>query len=55
MLTTYGFVTLEVQLATITCITLLVHIGISALFGLEEVRPIIAKARQLVHARVRIQ
>lgn len=50
-----GFVTLGVKLATITTVTLIVHVGISALFGLEEVRPILAKGRALVQARVRIQ
>lgn len=50
-----GFVTLGVKLATITGVTLLIHVGISALFGLEEVRPILAKTKQLVHSRVRIQ
>ncbi|MDB5186119.1 MAG: integral rane protein MviN [Candidatus Saccharibacteria bacterium] len=41
-----GFVTLGAKLAAIAAVTFLVHLSISSLFGLEEPRPVIRKARQ---------
>lgn len=49
-----GFITLGVKLATITGFTFAIHVGISALFGLEEVRPVISKTRQILKATIRI-
>jgi hypothetical protein len=42
-----GFLTLGTKLAAIAGVTLGVHVGISALFGLEEVRPIFSRLRKL--------
>lgn len=50
-----GFITLGVKLGTITAVTFAVHVAISWLFGLEEVKPIISKSRQILNATVRIQ
>jgi len=50
-----GFITLGVKLGTITLVTFAVHVGISALFGLEEVAPVLKKARQLLGSTVQIQ
>jgi putative peptidoglycan lipid II flippase len=50
-----GFIKLTAKLSFIVIPTLIVHIGVSALFGLDEVRPVIRKLRQLVLAPVRIQ
>lgn len=36
------------KLSLITFVTFAVHVGLSALFGLDEVRPVFAKARQLI-------
>ncbi len=49
-----GFITLGVKLSTIMVVTFGVHVGISALFGLEEVRPVIGKARQILGSTIRI-
>lgn len=50
-----GFITLGTKLLFIVVPTLVVHIAISALFGLREVQPVIKKLRQLVLMPVRIQ
>lgn len=50
-----GFITLGVKLGTITAVTFAVHVAISWLFGLEEVKPIISKSRRILNATVRIQ
>ncbi len=42
-----GVITLGTKLLIIAAVTFGVHIGVSALFGLEEVRPLFAKLRQL--------
>jgi putative peptidoglycan lipid II flippase len=49
-----GFITLGTKLLVIIVPTFLVHIGLSALFGLEEVRPIIRKAKAMVLKPVRV-
>ena len=49
-----GFLTLGSKLALITIATLGTHIVISALFDLDEVRPIFKRLRQLVFKPVRI-
>ena len=40
--------TVALKFAFITVVTALVHIGVSALFGLDEVRPIFARSKQLI-------
>jgi putative peptidoglycan lipid II flippase len=50
-----GFVTLGVKLGAIVGVTFAVHVGVSWLFGLEEVNPIIDKGRKLVGVSVRVQ
>lgn len=50
-----GFITLGTKLLFIIVPTLVVHVAISSLFGLEEVRPVINKLRQIVLKPVRIQ
>lgn len=50
-----GFIKLSTKLLAIIIPTLVLHIWLSALFGLEEVRPVIDKLRKLVLKPVRIQ
>src|SRR5207244_3389235 len=50
-----GFVTLGAKLFLIIVPTLVVHVGVSSLYGLEEVKPVIARLRQVVLKPVRIQ
>lgn len=50
-----GFITLTAKVLFIVVPTLVVHIAISSLFGLDEVRPVIRKLRKLVLTPVRIQ
>ncbi len=50
-----GFVTLGTKLMFIVVPTLAVHVGLSAIFGLDEVKPIIKKARQIILKPVRIE
>ncbi len=50
-----GFVTLGVKLGLITGVTLLVHVGMSALFGLEEAKVVLKKAQQIILKPIRIQ
>lgn len=49
-----GIVTLGSKLLFIASVTFLVHIAVSALFGLEEVRPIFARLRKLVLKPVKL-
>ncbi len=49
-----GFITLGAKLGAISAVTLLVHFGMSALFGLEEVRPVIRKIRKLIMVPVKM-
>jgi putative peptidoglycan lipid II flippase len=49
-----GFVTLGVKVGSIVAVTFLVHFWVSWLFGLEEVKPVLQKARQLMQATIRI-
>jgi putative peptidoglycan lipid II flippase len=49
-----GFITLGTKLALIAGVTLAAHISISALFGLEEVRPIFSRVRKLLFRPLRI-
>ena len=50
-----GFVTLGVKFGLIAGVTLLVHLGMSALFGLEEAKVVIGKAYRVVTSSIRIQ
>jgi len=50
-----GFITLGTKLLLIVIPTFVVHIAISALFGLDEVKPVTRKLRQIVLKPVRIQ
>ncbi|HET9721581.1 MAG TPA: lipid II flippase MurJ [Candidatus Saccharimonadales bacterium] len=50
-----GFLTLGSKLLAIIIPTFVVHVGLSSLFGLEEVRPVINKLRAFVLKPVRIQ
>jgi hypothetical protein len=49
-----GIFTLGGKMAIIASVIGLVHIGMSALFGLEEVRPIIDKAKKVISNPIRI-
>ncbi len=49
-----GFITLGAKLAAISGATILVHFGMSALFALDEVKPVIRKIRKLATATVKI-
>jgi putative peptidoglycan lipid II flippase len=50
-----GFVTLGTKLGSIALTTFGVHLAISWLFGLEEVRPMLEKLRRIILKPVRIQ
>lgn len=50
-----GFITLGTKLFLIIVPTLAVHIGVSALYGLDEARPVVARIRQIMLKPVRIQ
>lgn len=50
-----GFITLGTKLFLIIVPTLVVHIGLSALYGLEEARPVIVRIRQIMLKPVQIQ
>lgn len=49
-----GFITLGAKLGAISAVTMFVHFGMSALFGLEEVRPVIRKIRKLITVPIKI-
>lgn len=53
--TDVGFITLGTKLGLITFVTFVVYIGMSALFGLDEVKPIFRKIRKVMLAQVRVQ
>jgi peptidoglycan biosynthesis protein MviN/MurJ (putative lipid II flippase) len=48
-----GFMQLASKLAAIVIPTLLVHLAVSAMFGLEEVRPVIRKIKQVTMKPIR--
>lgn len=50
-----GFVTLVTKLSLISGVTIIVHIIVSWLFGLEEVRPIVDKSKKIILSTVKIQ
>lgn len=49
-----GFVTLSTKLGVITSVTLLVHVGMSTLFGLEEAKPVVRKVKSFILAPIKI-
>jgi peptidoglycan biosynthesis protein MviN/MurJ (putative lipid II flippase) len=50
-----GFVTLVTKLGLISGATILTHIVVSWIFGLEEVRPIIDKTKRIILGTVKVQ
>ncbi|HEY1835729.1 MAG TPA: murein biosynthesis integral membrane protein MurJ [Candidatus Saccharimonadales bacterium] len=50
-----GYTTLGTKLLAIAFVTFAVHVGVSALFGLEEVEPLFRRIKQLVLKPIRIQ
>lgn len=50
-----GIIILGAKFASIATVTLLVHLGVSSLFELEEAVPVVAKIKQLVLWPVKIQ
>lgn len=50
-----GFVTLGGKLLLITAVVFSVHILVSALFGLDEVKPVFKKAKKIIFKPVRIE
>ncbi len=50
-----GFITLGGKLAGIALATMVIHIAMSSLFGLEEVRPVVARLRKIILKPVKIQ
>jgi len=54
-ITDEGFVTLSSKLGIIAGATILVHVIISAVFGLEEVKPVLRKARDIILKPIRAQ
>jgi hypothetical protein len=49
-----GFVTLGTKLTLIAIVVLLTHIAVSSLFGLEEVRPVLRRARNIILKPVKV-
>ena len=54
-ITDRGFITLGTKLFLIIVPTIVVHVAVSSLYGVEEARPVIAKIRQIMLKPVRIQ
>jgi hypothetical protein len=50
-----GFATLGSKLLIVVIPTFVVHIGVSAIFGLEEVQPVLKRIRAIALKPVRIQ
>lgn len=50
-----GFITLGAKLCAISAVTLLVHFTMSAVFGLEEVKPIIRRVKSMILAPIKVQ
>jgi uncharacterized membrane protein len=51
----HGILTLGSKLALIAVVTFGVHIAVSALFDLEEVRPLFARLRKLILKPIKIE
>jgi len=50
-----GFIALGTKLFSIAGIIMLVHVGISALFGLEEAKAVLTKARQIILKPIKVE
>lgn len=50
-----GFIKLSAKLLAVVVPTIIVHVGLSSLFGLEEVRPVTKKLKALALKPIRIQ
>lgn len=50
-----GFLTLGLKLATISGVTLIVHISVSALFGLEQATTVLSRLKNMILRPIRIQ
>lgn len=50
-----GFIVLGTKFALIAIPTLLVHVAVSQIFGVEEVKPVMRKLRQIILKPIRIQ
>lgn len=48
-----GFITLGTKLGIISLVTLLVHVVLSSLFGLEEVRPVVDRMKKVIFKPIR--
>ncbi|HET9174448.1 MAG TPA: murein biosynthesis integral membrane protein MurJ [Candidatus Saccharimonadales bacterium] len=49
-----GIITLGTKLLFISLVTLAVHVGVSSLFGLEEVRPLMSRLRKIVFKPIKV-
>ena len=50
-----GFFTLGAKLGAISLVTFAVHFGMSAIFGLDEVKPVINKVKKFITSPIKIQ
>jgi len=50
-----GFITLGTKLAFVSVVVFAVHIGVSALFGLDEVRPLFFRIRKFILKPIRVE
>jgi hypothetical protein len=50
-----GFLTLGIKLATIASVTLIVHVSVSALFGLEQATTVLSRLKSIILRPIRIQ
>ncbi|NBX97634.1 virulence factor MviN [bacterium] len=50
-----GFLTLGIKLATIASVTLMVHVSVSALFGLEQATTVLSRLKSIILRPIRIQ
>lgn len=50
-----GFLTLGLKLAAITSVTIMVHISVSALFGLEQATTVLSRVKAMILKPIRIQ
>jgi hypothetical protein len=49
-----GFFILGAKLGTISAVTIAVHIAVSALFGFDEAKSVLLKAKKIIYKTVRI-
>lgn len=50
-----GFITFASKLSAIAGVTFLVHLGVSLLFGLNEARPVVDRAKKIILKPIRLQ